>query len=837
MLLVERLLLVCFWVVSYVGPGPNVYCVVRACSPVGTIRHHVPQSSVSSVRAEDITRLKSAWMSAASDIVCVPRTLLGTQIVTTVHLLLFLPFDERELDHHCSIFNIPVELRLELPDQNSTTKDSPEGKIGTHTRFIEFANYRVPLSKFLLCILEYYQIHLSLLSVIGTAKVSHFEIICRTLGRIPTIDTFRRFYVNSIINGWLSFSKRGGGGTSVVKDPLPVDEAVDLPCVELLNENRTLIRKYHGTFLCFVGLSRSFTDTDVRPTLLHDNDEEMGLLEFVKSADPFKVKVEERTLAENEVPLITKTEDRVISPSAQTVSLVDHNIQDELNVNSGKRKKRVAFPRPRTAGKSPTALRRLIRQGEQADAGSGSAAAATEDITSSSVTPTLEHALEDALHDNVRTRPPTSRFVVLFSSSADTGIPAASQVVPHVYSSPAGVSVLTAESASDGHPASTPEFETGTLFVTPSHGSSADDFYESQTVDSATAMNVDAEVADLKVKLERLESKAAEVDELHKHVSYLEALVAVKSGEVAGLTTHNAGLLERVSVMESEHDSLKSQVVGEGKMREEFVMQQDAAEWRFAKRAAELNTRITDMRHDMDNDLYPHMLTAIAGRRWVVGHGFRLAVYKCARSVECRSTLGKVISMAINKGIQQGLEAGIVHGKAGRSLTQVEAYDPKVEGKYVAAVSKFEGVSFPLLDELESLKDSPLVQIMSALILKDDQGNRDAALEFARFQPFIDQVDVPVYSESGSIEREMLLSDAIPAICQSAERRGLCLPSSSTLGEDSGSVPLVTSLGVTDYQVSTLVLVSDGGPTNQPPVTQPHDDLFDTSVLDKPSDV
>ncbi|GJZ87058.1 hypothetical protein Tco_0658668 [Tanacetum coccineum] len=671
-----------------------------------------PQSSVSSVRAEDVTRLKSAWMSAASGIVCVPRTLLGTRIVTTVHLYLFPPFDEssiytvtsvltqRELDHHCSVFNIPAELRPELPDRNSTIKDSPEGKIGMYTRFIEFANYRVPLSKFLLCILEYYQIHLSLLSVIGAGKID--ASVCP--------------------QSFLWFS-----GTSVVKDPLPVDEAVDLPCVELLNENRTLIRKYPRTFLCFVGLSRSFTDTDVRLTLLHDNDEEMGLLDFVKSADPFKVKVEDRTLAKNEVPLITKTEDRVISPSAQTVSLVDHNIQDELNVNSGKRKKRAAF----VSGSPP----RLIRQGEQADAGSGSVAAATEDITSSSVTPTLEHALEDAFHDNVRTP---------------------------------GVSLLTAESASDGHPASTPEFETGTLSVTPSHGSSVDDFYESQIVDSATAMNVyvpnwnvannaqidnpaicqnlldhvtppgywaairnqhdvafldsvninsaqhqrDAEVADLKVKLERLESKDAEVEELHKHVSNLEALVVVKSGEV----------------------------VGEGKMWEEFVMQQDAAERRFTKRTAELNTRIADMRRDMDNDLYPHMLTAIAGRRWVVGHGFRLVVYKCARSVECHSALGKVISMAINKGIQQGLEAGIVHGKA---------------------------------------------VIMFALILKDDQGNRDAALEFARFQPFIDQVVVPVYSESGSIEREMLLSDAILPDSSAARRGYVCFK--LYLGEDSGS--------------------------------------------------
>ncbi|GKF47487.1 hypothetical protein Tco_0137289, partial [Tanacetum coccineum] len=177
-----------------------------------------------------------------------------------------------------------------------------------------------------------------------------------------------------------------------------------------------------------------------------------------------------------------------------------------------------------------------------------------------------------------------------------------------------------------------------------------------------------------------MKSEATELEELCKRVSDLEAMVAVKVGEAASLTTQNA------------------------------------------KRAAELDARIDDVRRDMDNDLYPHMLTAIAGSRWVVGHGFRLAIHKCAQSVECHSALGKVISMAINKGFQQGLEAVIVHGKDGMSLTQVEAYNPEVEEKYVAAVYEFEGVSFPLLDKLESLKDSPLALIMSDLILKDDQG-------------------------------------------------------------------------------------------------------------------
>nr|GEV86969.1 putative transposase (putative), gypsy type [Tanacetum cinerariifolium] len=396
-----------------------------------------PQSSVSFVRAKDIARLRSAQLLAVSCLVCVPHTLLGARIVTTVHLSLFSPFDE-----------------------GCGNVDSPEGKIDMYTRFIEFANFRIPLSKFLLYVLEYYQINLSQLSVIGASKVSHFEIMCRAFGRVPTVGTFRRLYVKSISNGWLSFLKRSDvndpcyyskkfnslknwnnnffwidtsvcplsipwfSGTFVVKDLLLVDEAVDLPCVELLNENRTIIRKYLKVFLCLVGLSGLFPESDVRPTLLRSDDEEMGLLDFVNSADPFKVKTGERTLAENEVPLLTETEDKVISPSPQTISLVDHTIQHELNAYH--------------TGKSPTALQRLIKQSGQVDAGSGSVVPAAKDITSSSITPTPERAPEDDLRDNV------------------------GRVVTHVSSAPTDVSVPVIDPASDVRGSSAASLEAGT---------------------------------------------------------------------------------------------------------------------------------------------------------------------------------------------------------------------------------------------------------------------------------------------------------------------------------------------------------------------------------------
>ncbi|GJU06716.1 putative gypsy type transposase [Tanacetum coccineum] len=602
-----------------------------------------PQSSVSFVRAEDITRLGSAY-----------------SIYTVTFVL-----TQRKLDHYCVVFNIPAELRPELPDRNAIIKDSPEGKIGMYTRLIEFANLWILLSKFLLCILEYYQINLSQLSVIGATKVSHFEIMCRVLGRVPTVGTFRRLYVNSISNRWLSFSKCGG-----VDDPCCYSKKFD----SLKNWNN----HFSGLTLCFAryllhGLVafpfsrirfrwmklRSFTESDVCLTLSHSNDEEVGLLDFVNSADPFKVKIGERTLAENEVPVITETEDRIIYPSPQTINLV------------------LLFPisRPSTSAKSPTALRRLIRQSGQADTGSGSAAPAAEDATSSSVTPTLKRAFDGDFRDNVRTRPPSGRFVVLSSSSIDSDIPTSPQVVPFVSSAQAGVNVPVAEPASDACTSSIPEnllyhvtspgywaalrnqHDSGFLDIfninSAHHVCMVSELrlryeheimmrakYEKKFTDSAAMVpQRDAEIVDLKAQLEKSEAEAAKV------------------GEVSTLNTHNAGLLEKVSALELVHreldgkvaqltadcDGLRDQVVGEGKMREEFVSQQDAVDRHFSERAAEMDARIAKVRRAMDNDLYPHMLTAI------------------------------VISMAINKGIQQGLEVGVVNGKAGRSLTQIEA--------------------------------------------------------------------------------------------------------------------------------------------------------------------
>nr|GEZ83824.1 transposase (putative), gypsy type [Tanacetum cinerariifolium] len=123
----------------------------------------------------------------------------------------------------------------------------PTGKIGVYTRFFEYANFRLLLSTFLVNMLKHYRIHISQLSIIGAAKVSHFEIMCRVHGFEPTVGLFRCFYVNSKNKGWMSFR-----------------------------------------------MSRNYTlDENTYPQFLRDNDEEIDLFSFIRTADPTKVGIGE----------------------------------------------------------------------------------------------------------------------------------------------------------------------------------------------------------------------------------------------------------------------------------------------------------------------------------------------------------------------------------------------------------------------------------------------------------------------------------------------------------------------------------------------------------------
>nr|GEY70972.1 zinc finger, CCHC-type [Tanacetum cinerariifolium] len=147
---------------------------------------------------------------------------------------------------------------------------------------------------------------------------------------------------------------------------------------------------------------------------------------------------------------------------------------------------------------------------------------------------------------------------------------------------------------------------------------------------------------------------------------------------------------------------LKEQVSEEEKMKAAFEQFKQYEDERVERRCTELDARLDALSIDFDEELYPHMLTAIAGRRWV----------------------------------------------AQLTVESIEAYDPEAKAKFVAALQSLKDLKYPLLDQLEGLKDAPMDVIMAALYLESDTGG-DAPQYIRDLRPSSSQLTIPVYPEVG----------------------------------------------------------------------------------------
>nr|GEZ55712.1 hypothetical protein [Tanacetum cinerariifolium] len=92
------------------------------------------------------------------------------------------------------------------------------------------------------------------------------------------------------------------------------------------------------------------------------------------------------------------------------------------------------------------------------------------------------------------------------------------------------------------------------------------------------------------------------------------------------------------------------------------------------------------------------------------------------RCVELDAPFADVVSAGVAKGMSEGLKHGIEHGHAQLKVESIEAYDPEAEAKFVVALQSLKDLKYPLLDQLEGLKNAPMDVIMTALYLESDAG-------------------------------------------------------------------------------------------------------------------
>ncbi|GJS48495.1 hypothetical protein Tco_0598616 [Tanacetum coccineum] len=203
----------------------------------------------------------------------------------------------------------------------------------------------------------------------------------------------------------------------------------------------------------------------------------------------------------------------------------------------------------------------------------------------------------------------------------------------------------------------------------------------------------DKEIEELRSQLLHAKDESIEVARLRTRVSSLEAIEGSLRGEVASAKEHN-GLLEQehsalklkmtslesiiaekdrklsdlrtsASSLRSQNQSLVTQVheletsstglrekleMYEGSMRqlEEF---QDSLMKPLEARLAEIDADFTRCCMHFQENFHPHLLNAIAGRRWLLTHGMKLLMAKCLNSTEYMEAIGNAFGRAFEKGI------------------------------------------------------------------------------------------------------------------------------------------------------------------------------------------
>ncbi|GKB02696.1 hypothetical protein Tco_0830785, partial [Tanacetum coccineum] len=215
----------------------------------------------------------------------------------------------------------------------------------------------------------------------------------------------------------------------------------------------------------------------------------------------------------------------------------------------------------------------------------------------------------------------------------------------------------------------------------------------------------DGEIENLKAQLLLKEVEAAEAAHLGIQVSAVEAVEKVHADELNALKQKSVAL-------EDERDSLNGKIT-------ELQSSVSAKDLELKDlNVHALETTCSSLRNQMalhlEEKFYPHLLTTISGRKWLLTRGLKLAVVKCFNSPEYLAALGATIRCAIEKGMKSGLSA----------------------------------VDFPLLSELSSHKDASVEDIMNLLRLEIPLVD---APRMNDLQPDVEQLMLPIHQSKDQV--------------------------------------------------------------------------------------
>nr|GEZ33857.1 hypothetical protein [Tanacetum cinerariifolium] len=483
---------------------------------------------------------------------------------------------------------------------------------------------------------------------------------------------------------------------NALKDRMPTENTYSVEAVRALDIHRTTIQKQPEMLLCLVRISRRYYLGDkVYPTFLHDDDRDMDLFNLIRAPNPTKVKIRSHPCAAHEVPLLTLTANRVVkmeesaaaTDSSGVPSTIERSPLDIANEAGASDQGTMALEVPQLEDVQATSV---PKAGQAEEVAATDPFAATKSRKRGHDGADVNAPLKVLRRDHVDPRPTGSTNGGKSLTAIELGL-ASTRPVHVPENAPAGVSdpdPLSFADPQSRHPADIAWSSQGTTVAGDPDSRNAsfasvvgypESIYRPEWGVANGSMLDTPEACGDGVTATPEELLEAEAD-MKKAT---EDMNTGLSQELEDMHARFLDLPVSNECLSQQVATLQEQVSGEEKLKaafEEFKRYEDSRVEQRWMRAW--------MRSEMD-------------------------ALGCHRG----SPIG------ISKGMSEGLRHGVEHGQAQLSLESIEAYDPEAEAKYVAALQASKDLKYPLVDQFEGLKDTPMDIIMAALYLESDTGD------------------------------------------------------------------------------------------------------------------
>ncbi|GJT42393.1 hypothetical protein Tco_0951108 [Tanacetum coccineum] len=165
---------------------------------------------------------------------------------------------------------------------------------------------------------------------------------------------------------------------------------------------------------------------------------------------------------------------------------------------------------------------------------------------------------------------------------------------------------------------------------------------------------------------------------------------------------------------------------------------------------------------EYDEELYPHMLSAIAERRWLISHGLCLVAMSTLESQEVKQSFGDVVKCALARGKAEAVEELYEKKLLTVPAAQVPGYNHNAYEELVAAMEAMKLLELPHIAQLERDQDYPIGVIMAGLTLARHATEGAEVQPDYFLKPDVAQLQVPIFACPRDILNPFALEKEIP---------------------------------------------------------------------------